>query len=213
MALDPGIVPMLEELDSHGLLAAISKGLTGAKLNVTGLDRFEKLIQSVMPPGTSGGFITFLSVLLEKLNAKERAEALTAFDLSPAEAADLKKLDARAKKLEAALKLARMQRPSNLWDVMHEATVDDIMSVLMQSTARPVQDRIRAWFEKYLPIAAEVTDEEVAATGAKPGTAKFEKARATLIAARLNAKPKKEEEPEAEPEPMKAPIVAGRGRG
>jgi hypothetical protein len=59
----------------------------------------------------------------------------------------------------------------------------------------------------------EVTDEEVAATGARPGTPKFEKARASLIAARLNAKPKKEEDVAVEPEPLKAPIVAGRGRG
>jgi tRNA nucleotidyltransferase/poly(A) polymerase len=211
MALDPGIVPMLEELDSHGLLAPISKSLTGAKLNVSGLDRFEKLIQSVMPPGTSGGIVTFLTVLLEKLSVKERAEALAAFDLSAADTADFKKLDARAKKLEAALKLAKMARPSNLWDVMHEATVDDIMTVLLHSTARPVQDRIRAWYEKYEPIAMEVTDEDVEATGAKPGTPKFDEVKATMIAARLNAKPKKEEEePEPEAEPMRAPMAAGR---
>lgn len=209
MALDPGMVPMLEELDSLGLLTPVSKALTGAKLNIAGLDRFEKLIQSVMPPGTSGGLMAFLSVLFEKLTVKERAEALLAFELTPAETADFKKLDGRAKKLEEALKSARMQRPSNLWEAMHNATVDDILAVLTHSVSRPVQDRISAWFDKFLPLAMEITDEQVAATGARPGTPKWDKARATLIAALLNAKPKKEE---PEPEPQPEPVRNGPGR-
>ena len=92
-----------------------------------------------------------------------------------------------------------MSRPSNLWELLHKATVDEVMTVLMHSTARPVQDRIRAWFEKYQPMAAEVTDEEVEATGVKPGTPKFEKAKVAMIAARLNAKPKKDEAEEETP--------------
>ena len=197
MALDPSLAPMLEELDSHGLLAAISKSLAGPALNVAGLDRFEKLFQSVMPPGTTGGTLAFLLTLLEKLSAKDRAEALLAFELSAADAAELKKLDVQAKKLDAELKTPRMSRPSNIWEVLHGASADEVMTVLMHSTTRSVQDRIRAWFEKYQPMAQEVTDEDVEATGAKPGTPKFEKARASLIAAKLNAKPKKEEEAEA----------------
>lgn len=199
MSLDPGLAPMLEELDSHGLLVAISKSLTGAALNVAGLDRFEKLFQSVMPPGTTGGMLAFLLTLVEKLNAKDRAEALAAFELSAADAAELKKLDGKAKKLDAELKTPRMARPSNLWELLHEASVDEVMTVLMHSTARPVQDRIRAWFEKYQPMAAEVTDEEVEATGVKPGTPKFEKTKAAMIAALLNAKPKKDEPEEEAP--------------
>lgn len=193
MALDPGLAPMLEELDSHGLLASISKSLTGPTLNIAGLDRFEKLFQSVMPPGTTGGTLAFLLTLVEKLSAKDRAEALQAFELPPADAAELKKLDAKAKKLDDELKSPRMSRPSNIWEVLHGAGVNEVMTVLMHSTTRSVHDRIRAWFEKYQPLAEEITDDEVAATGAKPGTPKWDKARTSLIAAKLNFKPKKEE--------------------
>jgi tRNA nucleotidyltransferase (CCA-adding enzyme) len=199
MALDPGLAPMLEELDSHGLLASISKVLTGPALNIAGLDRFEKLFQSVMPPGTTGGTLAFLLTLVETLSAKDRAEALVAFELSSADAAELKKLDAKAKALDAELKSPRMSRHSNIWEVLHDASVNVVMTVLMHSTTRAVHDRIRAWFEKYQPLAEEITDDEVAATGAKPGTPKWDKARASLIAAKLNFKPKKEE-PEEVPQ-------------
>ena len=132
------------------------------------------------------------------LAREERTEALAAFELPAEDLAELKKLDGKAKKLDAELKAPRLARPSNLWELLHEASVDEVMTVLMHSTARPVQDRIRAWFEKYQPMAAEVTDEAVEATGVKPGTPKFMKAKAQMIAAILNAKPKKDEAEEEE---------------
>ncbi|HXJ37793.1 MAG TPA: hypothetical protein VNH18_00870 [Bryobacteraceae bacterium] len=210
MALDQGLPAMLEELDSHGLLAAVSKGLTGAKLNVAGVDRFEKLMQAVIPPGTQGGTLAFLNVLLEKLTLKERAEALEAFALTPADAANMKKLDAKAKKLEAELKATKMQRPSNVWDALSAVSTNEIMMVLFHSTARAVQDRIRAYYDKYMPMALEVSEEAILATGAKPGTPKYDKTRATMIAALLNAKPKPVEEV-VEP-PKQPPMMMGRGR-
>ena len=63
--------------------------------------------------------------------------------------------------------------------------------VLYDSAQRVVQDRIRAYYQKYLPFAQEVTEEQVAATGLKPGTPKFEKAFRDMVTAHLNARPKK----------------------
>jgi hypothetical protein len=86
--------------------------------------------------------------------------------------------------------------------------------VLYESGQRIVQDRIRAYFSKYLPLAQEITEEQVAATGVKPGTPKFEKALQSMIAAHLNARPKKIPEPEAEvaaPSPPTAPMIVPRG--
>jgi adenosylmethionine-8-amino-7-oxononanoate aminotransferase len=69
-----------------------------------------------------------------------------------------------------------------------------------------VQDRIRAFYEKYQQQAQEITEEQVLATGAKRGTAKFERTFKSLIAALLNARPKKVAEPEPEPVVMAAGV-------
>jgi hypothetical protein len=129
-------------------------------------------------------------------------------------AADLKtlqKLDAAAKKLESALKSARIHKPSQVWEVLKDAHTAEVLMVAYRSEIRVVQDRIRAYFQKYLPAAQEVTEEQVAtASGLKPGTPKFAKAFEAAVITRLNARPRK---PEPEPEPPPPPPMAmGRGR-
>jgi hypothetical protein len=202
---------MLEALDAKGLLRLLSPGLSGAKLNTAGLTRLEKAMHSVLPPGSPGGLLAFISVLTEKLNMRERADAIRAFELSAAESATLKKLEAEAKKLESSIKSSRIHRPSDVWGVLHQASTDEIMMVLYNSNIRVVQDRIKAFYEKYLPQAQEVTEEEVAATGAKPGTPKFEKAMKSMITARLNARPRKPVEPEPTAIPELPARAAPRG--
>jgi tRNA nucleotidyltransferase (CCA-adding enzyme) len=209
-AQDVNAAAMLEGLDSHGLLTPLAAALTGPKLNAAGIGKFEKLAHSVLPSGYEGGWLAFLHVLTEKLGARERAEAIRAFELTPDEITGWKKLELQANKLEEALKAARTQRPSHVWEALHGATSDEVLMVLYGSPVRVVQDRIRAFYEKYLPLAQEITDEEVEAAGGRPGTAKFQKVRRALITTRLNARPRKIEV--IEPEPVQV-AVAGGGRG
>ncbi|MGD1071367.1 MAG: hypothetical protein ABSB15_14595 [Bryobacteraceae bacterium] len=207
-ALEPNAVPMLEAFDKLGLLNVISPGLTGPGLNAAGLTRLEKVAHSVLPAGSPGGWLAFLNVLIEKLNTKERAEVVRACEMGAPEAAVWKKLDAQAKKLESVLKSPRTNRPSQVWLALEGATTDEVLMVLYHSPVRVVQDRIRAFYEKYLPQAQEVSDDQVAATGVKPGTPKFVKARQAMIAARLNARPRKIVPPEPEPEAVAPPPMA-----
>lgn len=206
---DVNIIGMLEALDTNGLLKVLSPGLTGPKLNVLGLTKLEKAMHSTVPPGTPGGELAFLDVLVEKLNATERASVVRAFGLSHAQSVRFKALDAQAKKLEAALKSSRIHKPSDVWNVLHTAAADDILMVLYRSGVRVVHDRIKAYYEKYLPTAQEVTEDQVAATGVKPGTPKFDKTFLSMIVTRLNARPRKV----AEPEPSAPPMMATAGRG
>ena len=203
----------LEAYDKLGLLKVISPAMTGAKLNSPGLAKYEKMINGVLPPGTTGGWLAFLTILLEKLSPKERTEVLKAFDLPKAEAEGLKKLEAGAKKLEAALKSARVTKPSHVYDALEPATTDEVLMTLQHSEHRVVQDRIRTYYSKYLPMAQEVTEEQVVATGVKPGTPKYEKAYRTMVTQHLNARPRKVviPEPEPVPAPPSPPIVAARG--
>ena len=61
--------------------------------------------------------------------------------------------------------------------------------------------------KKYLPDAQELTDREVEAAGALPGTPKFQKLKEQMIAKKLDARPKKVIETVAE-----APVIAVNGR-
>jgi tRNA nucleotidyltransferase (CCA-adding enzyme) len=215
LALSPNAVPGLESYDKLGLLKVISGAMTGAKLNAPGLAKFEKVLNGVLPPGTQGGWLAFLTILMEKLTPKERGEVMKAFDLPKAEAEGLKKLEAGAKKLEAALKSARVTKPSHVYDALEHATTDEVLMTLQHSDHRVVQDRIRAFYSKYLPMAQEVTEEQVVATGVKPGTPKYDKAYKALVTQHLNARPRKVVLPEPEalvpPTPPSPPLVAGRG--
>ncbi len=209
LACDANAVPALEAYDRLGLLQTISRALTGAKLNAAGLTRLEKLLHSVLPPGTPECWPAFLCVLTEKLTPRERADVMKVFELPKKEADALKHLEASAKKLESTLKSAKVTRPSHVYEALAEVSPDVILMVLYSSGQRVVQDRIRAFYQKYLGQAQEVTEEQVVATGVKPGTPKFDKAFKTMVAAHLNARPRKV--PPPEPEVVSAPpIVAGR---
>ena len=59
----------------------------------------------------------------------------------------------------------------------------------MRSSQRLVIDRVKNYLQKYLPMAQEITEQEV--EGAEPGSAKFAKLYQKLIAERLDARPKK----------------------
>jgi hypothetical protein len=210
LASEPSAVAALEAYDALGLQKMLSPGMTGAKLNAAGLTKFEKQKQSVIPAGSAGGWLSFLTVLTENLSVREKADVLKAFAMSAHETAEFKKLEAEAKKLENTLKSARIHRASDVWLTLRDASTDEVLMVLYGSAVRVVQDRIRAFYEKYLPQSREITEEQVAATGAKPGTPKFQKVFQTMIVQRLNARPRKIVEPEPIPEPI--PAMGARGR-
>jgi tRNA nucleotidyltransferase/poly(A) polymerase len=204
----------LEAFDRYELLKLISPALTGPALNAAGLGRLERLAHTVLPAEMGGGWLAFLTVLTEKLTAKDKAALLRTLNLPPGEAEELAKLEGQAKKLEAAVKSPRVTRPSHVYEALHRASANEVLMVLYESGQRIVQDRIRAYFSKYLPLSQEITEEQVAATGVKPGTPKFEKALQSMIAAHLNARPKKVVEPEADvaaTAPPTAPMVVPRG--
>jgi len=176
LASHESAVAAIGDLDRLGLLTLVSPALAGEKLNVQGLTRFEKQTHSVFPAGTEGGWLAFLTVLLEKLTPKERAAALAALALPAAELKSFQKLDAASKKLESALKSPKIHKPSQVWEALKDADTAEVLMVIYESGIRVVQDRIRAYYQKYLPAAQEITEEQVVAAGHKPGTAKFDKA-------------------------------------
>jgi hypothetical protein len=90
-----------------------------------------------------------------------------------------------------------MQKASKIYALLKSAPGEQITYLALRSTQRVVQDRIRNYLTKHVPAAQEITDLQVIEAGFTVGTPKFEKAKADMIAKRLDARPKKPE-PEAE---------------
>ncbi len=208
---NPGEV--LRAFEEAKLLPLFSSALAGPKLNLAGFAKLHKIRQSI-PVGVRfpvENFGLFLNVLTEKLTPKEKAALVKAVAMPKADVDAWQKLDARSKKLERDLKSAKLTRASNLYQLLSKAPGDQILFLLLRSQLRLAQDRIRNYLQKYLPMAQEVTDDEVRAKGVEPGTPKWDKAKEEVIAAKLNARPKKpvpEEVPPPGPQPL-GPVPGG----
>jgi tRNA nucleotidyltransferase/poly(A) polymerase len=207
MAAEVNVADMMQALADEKLLDLYSPALTGAKLNMPAFTKLQKARQLV-PVGAEfkmNPLPLFLSVLMEPLNAKERSALIHAAVLEKSEVNAWQKLDAVAKKLEKELKNPKLNKASQVYTLISKAPGEAVIYLMLNSTQRIVQDRIRNHFQKYLPLSLEVTDEAVAAAGVAPGTPKFQKTKDQMILTRLDARPKKvapAEEPVAPPPPM-----------
>ena len=215
MAQEPNSADLVQALEEERLLSLYSPALTGPKANAAGLTKLQKARQ-LAPFGwelRANYLPLFLAVLLEKLNAKERLALFKAAALEKAEIASLPKLEAAAKKLDRELKGPKLQKASQLYKLVVKTPGEQILYLAVYSAQRIVQDRIRNYFQKYLPASTEITDEMVVLAGVALASPKFQKAKEDMILKRLDARPKKIE-PLPEPAPPPPPMSSfARGPG
>jgi tRNA nucleotidyltransferase/poly(A) polymerase len=207
IALDPLAGEVLKALEEENLLYLISPALAGPKLNLLGFQKLQKARQS-LPFGIPlpvNWYALFLFVLLEKLSSRERSQLVSAAGIARADLDAAAKLETRAAKVEKELATAKLQRPSALYALLSKVPGEILLFLLMRSGQRLVLDRIRNYLQKYLPAAQEITDKDVMERGAQPGTAKFAKLQKEMIAARLDARPKKVVVEEPPPVPTPGP--------
>lgn len=211
IAQEPAAAEVFQALEQAGLLKLFSPALEGAKLNIAGFQKLQKAKQILAFDGnvTLDDFTLFLNVIFEKLTPKEKSQFLKMTGVRKAEAEAAARLEVSAKKLERTLASAKFQKPSALYALLSKSSKEDLVFLLRRSNQRLVVDRVKNYFQKYLPAAQEVTDAMVEERGGKPGTPKFVKLRDGLIAARLDARPKKVAPVEAAPPPP-APPANGR---
>ncbi len=212
IAGEPNPGEVLQVLEQEKLLTLIVPFLAGPKLNLPGFTKLQKAKQ-LLPFGFGldlniDDTAIFFWLLTEKLAPKERAAFVKAIAMERSEGVPWQTLEGKAKKLEKELKSARLQKASQVYAAMMKAPGEQLLYLLVKSAERLVLDRIRNYYQKYLPAAQEVTDREVMATGVAPGTPKFNKARDQMIATRLDSRPKKVPVPEPE-----VPVAPTPGRG
>ena len=212
MANEPNCADVVRVLHDEKLLRLYSPALTGAKLNMAGLHKLQKARQTV-PFGLNlqselmGLFLYFLA---GGLSSREQAALVKEAGLSKREVEQWHKLEAKSKKLEKELKSAKLQKPSHIYSALSKAPGDQMLFLLAHTQQRLVHDRIRNYLQKYLPAAQEITEKDVVATGARPGTPKFQKVREELILTRLDARPKKTPPPAEAAAATPSPTLARR---
>lgn len=210
IAGEPNCADVIRVLEEEKLLHLFSPAFVAGKVNHAGLQKLQKARQMI-PFGVDlhvDNMGLFLYFLADKLSAKERAAFASANGLTRKEVDQWQKLEARSKKLEKDLKSAKLQRPSLVYQLLSKSAGDQILFLLAHSPERLVQDRIKNYLQKYLPSAQEITDKDVIAAGATPGTPKYQKIREQLILTKLDSRPKKVPAPEEAPPPGPAPVLA-----
>ena len=198
---------ILKALDDEKLLSLISPALTGAKLNLPGFQKLQKIRQS-LPFGTTppiDSYSLFLFLLFEKLTSRERSQIVQSLGLEKTHVEAAAKLESKAGKVEKELAAAKINRPSALYNMLSKVPGEILIFLLMRSGHRIVLDRIKNYLQKYLPLAQEVTEKDVIEKGGQPGTPKFAKLHQQLIAAKLDARPKKVVVEEPPPPPPSGP--------
>jgi tRNA nucleotidyltransferase (CCA-adding enzyme) len=214
IAEEPSAPEILQALLEEGLLKIFSPALAGGKLNLPALHKLEKSFRlAAEGSGLRAERLgPFLFALTEKLNPKERASLIKATDLRKAELDVWQKLEARARKLETALKAARIKKPSQVYQIVSKAAGDEVVFLLYHSQNKLVQERIRNYIQTYVPLAQEFPAAELQAIEAKPGTTKFERAREALLAAHLDRRPRKPPALPPPPPPVETTGMRGRPR-
>jgi len=215
IAVEDSPAEIIRALEEAGLLSIVSPALTGPKLNLPGISKFEKIARIVPdePRFRSARRGPFFYALTEKLSSKEEQALIKATELRKNEADVWQKLESRAKKLEGALRSARIRKASQVYFIVVKAEPDEILFLLYHSALKPVQERLRNYFQKYVPALLEVTPEEWAAVNGKSGP-KAKKAREDFIANRLDRRVRKPAPPPPPPAPppvmQAAPFRRGR---
>jgi tRNA nucleotidyltransferase (CCA-adding enzyme) len=203
----PEILKFLEE---DKLLTLFSPALAGPKLNWQGLAKLEKGFH--LPPDEPrfrhARLAPFLFALTEKLAPRERQVLLKLADLSKPQSDRFHKLEAAARKLENALRSPRIRKASHVYFLLTRAEPDEVLFLLYRSLYKPVQERIRNYFQKYVPAVQEIPPEEWAAAEAKPGPRRTaEKMREEVIATHLDRRVRKPVEPPPVSVPPPVPVV------
>ena len=213
IGLEDNPAEILRALDEVGLLVLFSPALAGSKLNWQGLAKLEKLVRLAPdePRFRNARLGTFLYAFTEKVGARDKQAVVKSTELTRAELDRFHKLEPAARKLEQALRSVRIRKPSHVYFLLSKAQPYEILFLLYHSPYKPVQERIRNYFQKYLPTIQELPPEEWAAAESKAGPRRnAEKVREEVIANVLDRRPRPPSPPGAPMNPP-PPVIEAAG--
>jgi tRNA nucleotidyltransferase (CCA-adding enzyme) len=190
IAAEPSPSEALQALDQDGLLALFSPALTGSGLNLQALGRLEKASRMVESASMTNApqLGPLLLALTAKLTPKEKSGLFKAVEMPKAEIDQMRNLEPRSRKLEHALKSARVRKPSHVYEILAAAPSDEIVFLIGNSSQKLVQERLRNYLQKYRPAMQEVPLSVWQALEGQPGTPKHHRSRQAFLASRLDVR-------------------------
>ncbi|MBM3775179.1 MAG: CCA tRNA nucleotidyltransferase, partial [Acidobacteria bacterium] len=203
IANDANPAAILQALEQDGLIGIFSPALAASKLSMASLAKLERAIR-LLADANGMQFDRlgpFFWALTDNLTPREKAALVKSLEMRKPEVELWQKLDSRARKLETALRSARIKKPSQVYQILAEARGDEIVFLLCHSPHRTVQDRIRNHLQKYLPLVQETGSPLIGQLASRPGTPKYEKEKRALIADLLDRRRKPVEVAPLEPAP------------
>jgi hypothetical protein len=173
-------------------------------LNLGAVCRVEKAFRMMPdePLFRAARLSSFLFALTENLTPKELQEFIRRLEMPQTDQDLWLKLESRSKKLEMALRSRRITKPSHVYHVVAGAAPDEVLFLLYHSAVKTVQDRIKNYFQKYLPAVREIPQEAWASLEARSGIAKYAKLRMELIASHLDHRRRHRDAPVPVPVPI-----------
>lgn len=193
IANDPNCAAIVGKLEQLGFLKLLGFEERLSRAALASLAKFEKL-REFLPPDFvwECNFLpVFLNTVTEGFTPRKRTAFAENLELDADEVQAWQKLPASAAKLEKKLLAIPGARIEEIYLLLRGAGTEEIVYLFVNSKQRMVQDRLRNYLQKYLWVGQEIRDEEVAEQGGEPGTAKFDKVKAQLIAKRIRMRPKK----------------------
>ena len=210
IGLEESAAEIVKALDEAGYLPLFSPALGGAKVNWQGLARLEKGVRLVPdePRFREARLGTFVYAITEKLAPRDKQALVKLLELRKPEMERWQGLVPATRKMETALRSPRLRKPSQVYFLLNKAAPDLLLFLLYRSTYKPVQERIRNYFQKYIPAVQEITPEEWAEAESKfPPKRNADKLREEFIAVRLDRRPRKPATGEPPNPPAPAPII------
>ncbi len=212
IAAEPSPAAVLQALDEDGLLSLFSPALAGEGTNLQALIKMERASKLVEESNVAveSRLGPFLLALTAEMTPKQKSALLKSLGIPKAEIEQMRSLEPQARRLERTLKSARVMKPSQVYQSLVNAPMEQIVFLLGNSTHRTVQERIRNYLQKYLPTMQEVSQSDWDALEGRPGTPKHMRSRQSFLASHLDVHPKR---PAAEPILAATDVSPERGRG
>jgi tRNA nucleotidyltransferase/poly(A) polymerase len=184
---DPSEV--LKVFEKEKVLAALSPRLQGPRLDWAALSRAFKAKQMLASSGILvNSFPLFLHLLTRKLPPGERAQVAKRLSLRPAEAQVFRRLPEEANRLAREVGGKAGSKPGKLYQVLSEAAPALILLVLVEYPKPAVQNRIKNYLRKFLPMRSKLPERELEQLGVAAGTPRSRKILEQVFYAMLEGK-------------------------
>ena len=193
VANDEQCSAIVSKLEQVGFLSLFGFEERMSRSALMSLGKFDKLRESIPPDiiWDCNYLPVFLNTVAGDFTPKRRTTFAEKLQLDAQDIQAWQKLPSNAARLEKRLMAVSGTRTEDIYLLLKNAVVEELTYLFVHSKQRLAQDRIRNYLQKYLWVAQEISDQEVAEQGGEPGTPKFEKVKASLIAKRLRMRPKK----------------------